>query len=161
MKTTLYPLLVLLISLQIVTSCDKLPANGDLEGFWQVTGISLHNGEGFGEEVSVKHTKMFWTFQQDLLSIITPDNPNLFERELLSRFSHQGNKLDLTQMYIHLRAEDIPITQEMLDGQVPEYPLNIKQYGLNAPTTAFTIRTLNADAMVLESSYARIRLRKF
>lgn len=161
MRTTLYYILTLLCCVSVLSSCDKLPANGELEGFWQVTEIRLHNEDGSAEVIPMKGTKMFWTFQRDLLSITSPDNPNIYERELLSRFSHQGNTLKLTQMYIHLRSEDIPVTQELLDGSVPEYPLNLLQFGLNAPVTTFTIRTLNGTSFIIESEYARISLRKF
>lgn len=154
MKKTTH-ILCMLFVVSIFFACNKLPANGDLEGFWQVTAIQYKNNETYDESVPMKNRKIFWTFQQQLLSIqayTQPAETNI-TGETLARFKYSGNTIELNELYVHFRDTDSLLTDpntKLLEG-----------IGITGNKASFTIEKLNDDNMVLSSDFARILFRKF
>ncbi len=134
-----------------LSACDKLPENGDLDGYWQVTEVQFcHDGE-YDSIVAMKDRKIFWAVQLKLLSItgITNNQSN----ETLCRFSHEGDQLWITSMYVHLRSEDILIEDSTFSA--------LRDTGIDGNQAQFQVEALDDNRMQLRSDFARILFRKF
>ncbi len=144
-------LLAILSCTCLLLSCDKLPENGKLDGWWQVTEVQYARDGVYDSIVPMKDRKIFWAVQLKLISIQGISNGNT--NETLSRFYYSGNQLKLTEMYIHYRERDEKITDSGFD--------KLKDTGINGNQADFVIETLNDKKMQLKSDYARIVFRKF
>ncbi len=165
-KTSRILLSALAILILVATNaCDKLPKNGDLEGNWQLAEItSTDNNQPITEDV--KHKKIFWVFQQDLLCIRYYNkayfpfdaDQEVHERpqdysEFFGRFSHQSGTLDIPQLYVH-------------DTRSTDKPLNansrlLKESGIIGNRETFSIEVLNKEQLILSSDKVRLVFRIF
>ena len=75
----------------IWASCDKLPANGKLDGFWQVTEVQFARNGIYDSVVPMKDRDVFWGIQLGLLNIQGIDNGET--SQTLCRFSYTGDQL--------------------------------------------------------------------
>lgn len=78
----------------IWASCDKLPANGKLDGFWQVTEVQFARNGIYDSVVPMKDRDVFWGIQLGLLNIQGIDNGET--SQTLCRFSFTGDQLAIT-----------------------------------------------------------------
>ncbi|MDE7378130.1 MAG: lipocalin-like domain-containing protein [Paraprevotella sp.] len=166
-KTSNTLLSTLAIFILIVTNaCDKLPKNGDLEGNWQLAEMTSADSDNQPITEDVKHKKIFWVFQQDLLCIRYYNkayfpfdaNKEVHEQpqdysEFFGRFNHQSNTLDIPQLYVHdTRSTDKPLnTNSRL----------LKESGIIGNRETFRIEVLNKEQLILSSDKVRLVFRNF
>lgn len=135
-------------------SCDKLSDNGDLDGMWQFMTITYARNGVYDSTVNAKDYKAYLSFQLDLARIswrnvaITDATKNI-----LCRFNHQGNTLQLHDFYLDFAASDSLIT----DANT----LLLTPLGIKGNNVTFTVLEENKNSLILQSDYARIVLRKF
>lgn len=134
-----------------LSACDKLPENGDLDGYWQVTEVQFCRDGVYDSIVPMKEEKIFWAVQLKLISITGISNGE--SSETLCRFSHEGGQLWITSMYIHKRSEDILIDDNTFSALRPT--------GIDGNQAQFQIEALDGGKMQLKSDFARIIFRKF
>lgn len=157
MNKILFPILsaaVLLTS--FLSSCDKMPENGDLDGMWQLLEVKYKKGDAHDSIVSKKEEQIYWAVQFKLISIrnapYTPIADGLTE-ESLARFRHQGDSLLIDELYLHSRSEDVLVTDENTNY--------FNLIGIAGNKAAFKIEELSDNRMSLTSSYAHLTFRKF
>lgn len=155
---------LLITLLFTITSCDKLPQNGVLDGSWQLVKMTriktmpsphkapmvpplIDNGS------EMENYGIYWNVQLDLLMIYTPYvNHNGHTAYTATRFNHTSNKLSITEAYIHFHDKDsllIPGTD------------CLKNVGIINLPEEFEIETLNRKKMILKSSHYQLEFRKF
>lgn len=135
----------------IWASCDKLPASGKLDGFWQVTEVQFARNGIYDSVVPMKDRDVFWGIQLGLLNIQGIDNGET--SQTLCRFSFTGDQLAITDVYINRRGNDSLITDPAFD--------KLKPTGITGNRAQFQIEKLDANQMQLRSDFARIMFRKF
>ncbi len=133
----------------IITACDKLPKNGDLDGMWQVLTIE-HNGK----TDNIKDLQYYLSFQLDLFQLTTIRNNKIY----YGYFDHKNDSIIFRQFSDmaeeHPTAPDnYPITSENISI--------INKWGFYALKDSFQIELLTKDDMILRSKYSRITYRKF
>lgn len=144
-------LLLSLCTFFLLLSCDKLPENGKLDGWWQVTEVQFARNGVYDSIVPMKDRKIFWAVQLKLISITGISNGTT--SETLCRFHYSGDRLQLTEMYVHHRDRDDRITDSAFD--------KLKDTGIDSNQADFTIEALDSKHMQLKSDFARIVFRKF
>ena len=126
-------------TLLLTLSCEKLPENGKLDGWWQVTEVQFARNGAYDSIVPMKEQKIFWAVQLKLISITGISNGTT--GETLCRFHYAGDRLQLTEMYVHHRDRDAT--------------------GIDSNQADFAIEALDSKHMQLRSDFARIVFRKF
>ena len=148
MKNILYPSYLFLICI-IISSCDKLPKNGDLDGMWHL--MTIEHG---GTTDNVKDTQLYLSFQLNLFQLTTIENNKI----CYGYFDHNGDSIIFRQF--SEMAEEHPTSPD-------NYPITsenisiINQWGFYALRDSFYIEHLTKNDMILRSKYARITYRKF
>lgn len=168
MKKTSRILLSALAILMLVATnaCDKLPKNGDLEGNWQLAEITSTDDSNQPVTENVKHKKIFWVFQQDLLCIryynkaYFPFDANMEVHEqpqdyseFFGRFNHQSNTLAISQLHVH----DTRSTDKLLNAD----SRLLKNSGIIGNRETFSIEVLNKEQLILSSGKVRLVFRMF
>ena len=154
MKRTLLAALIFLTT--ALTSCDKLPENGRLDGMWQLMSIQYHNTAEGDSLVSTQDRRIYWSVQLGLISIrSTTDyfHTNGIEAEVLSRFTRTTDSLHLTEIYTNHRTTDSLLTD-------PSTTL-LRPTGIDGNKASFAIEHLTPSTLHLQSPYARLNFRKF
>ena len=133
----------------IVASCDKLPANGALDGQWQLVEKEEH-----GAKTDLKGKRLYCSFQ---LKVHMFGSRELGIRKYFSYFEHKGNKLRFhtfthRSKYLEDNNVDKLITPEETDLIAP--------WGYYAVDCSFDVVELNNNTMVLEANGTKIRYRK-
>ncbi len=134
----------------MLTSCDKWPENGKLDGMWQLTSIAT-DGE---EAVSTISDGIYWKVQLDLIMIHTTHetlNGRTFDTS--ATFDYKGKSLNLTGLYIHDFTSDELITD-------PESTA-LAWTGIYGTSAQFHIAKLDSKKMILENERVRLVFRKF
>lgn len=134
----------------MLTSCDKWPENGKLDGMWQLTSIAT-DGE---EAVSTISDGIYWKVQLDLIMIHTTHetlNGRTFDTS--ATFEYKGKSLNLTGLYIHDFTSDELITD-------PESTV-LAWTGIYGTSAQFHIAKLDSKKMILENERVRLVFRKF
>ncbi len=143
----LFSLIVLLFP-----ACDKLPANGDLDGMWQLMTIEK-NGE---EAEEVKSKKVYYSFQ---LGLVQLNSYELIDRNgFYAHFSHSDGTLLIYGISFPSKNESASDNNiELTEADLPRLaPLGI--YSLNP---RFKVLKLNSKEMILQSEHAKLTFRKF
>ncbi|MBR1652214.1 MAG: lipocalin-like domain-containing protein [Alloprevotella sp.] len=146
MKKFIY---ILLCAATLLTSCDKWPENGKLDGMWQLTSIATDGGEA----VSTTGDGIFWKVQLDLIVIHTthaPLNGSTFDTSVT--FEYQGDALNLTGLYIHEFTGDELITDPASTA--------LAWTGIYGTGASFHIARLDSKRMILENERVRLVFRK-
>lgn len=135
-------------------SCDKVSDNGDLDGMWQFMTITYARNGVYDSTVNAKDYKAYLSFQLDLARI-SWRNVSITDatKNILCRFNHQGNTLQLHDFYLDFAASDSLIT----DANT----LLLTPLGIKGNNVTFTVLEENKNSLILQSDYARIVLRKF
>lgn len=148
-------ILILFSSFCMLCSCDKTPANGDLDGMWQLMEASEADGNGsYANAVSRKEDGIYWNFQLQLLMIHSQFEPlNGHTFDTAARFTRSGNKLDITATYVHFGDRDSLLADPACGELIP--------LGIHGNSASYTINKINAKEMVLSSVHNRLVFRKF
>lgn len=132
-----------------LTACDKLPANGDLDGMWQVMKIE-HNGE----EQNVANDQVYMSIQLKLFMLGSLEIP----RRYYGYFEHKGDSMHLWQFSFASTNEseadnNLPISKE------ETYRLN--PWGFYSLDERFKVETLTKNQLILKNETSRIHFIKF
>lgn len=141
------------VAMTLMSSCDKLPENGALDGRWQLMERYTHatpEALDYTVREDMKAKRIYWAFQLKLLSIKTYTSSL---NEILARFRHTGSTLELPQIYIHLGARDSLLTDPATEALVP--------IGIHGNATTFDVIRLNGKQMILRSEQDSLVFRKF
>ena len=149
-------ILLFTFTLALISSCEKNPTNGDLDGQWQLLEISnktVATDADYDTHISKKDDRIYWCFQLDLLMIRSKENLNGQTPYTFARFNHSGKNLDLTSTYIHFRDKDELITET--DTRI------LEPMGITGNAEKYVIQELNSKRMVLTTAVKRLTFRKF
>ena len=150
MKTSLLFLLVFFLA--TLSSCDKTPMNGDLDGMWQLVSIETPQGA-----TPMKERRVFLCIQLQLMEWWNPTSEN---GHYFSHFSHQNDSLyifDLCHASTHTAtgSDDQRVTAaEMAEGAM-------ENWGIHTLDTRYRVRHLNAKDLTLEKEDTVYAFRKF
>lgn len=126
------------------TSCDKLSDNGDLDGMWQLREMHTKastDDATYSQATDKRAEKIYWSFQLDLLSITSEASLNGFTGETVARFTYSGERLEVTETYIHYRDRDSLLT----DPETTE----LEALGIRGNTGSFAVSQLSKHSMIL------------
>lgn len=140
---------IILCIAALLTSCDKWPENGDLDGQWQLTELTPEGGA----TQNVRSKGIYWNVQLNLLVIHTTHetlNGKTFDTSVL--FEHKGSMLRLTALYIHEFTNDELVTDPNTTA--------FEWTGVYGNQAEFHIERLDADRMVLVSDRVKLKFRK-
>lgn len=144
---------ILLISL---CSCEKMSHNGKLDGMWQFLQISYNRNGAYDSTVNVQPQKAYFKIQLNMAEISWLGPTLIHDAKssvIISRFQKQNNELKLYDFYYHYRTADSLFTD-------PD-SLLLAPLGLHGLENHFKILRLTNKEMLLQSSFARISLKKF
>ena len=130
-------LFYLIIGIGLLTSCSSESSdNGDLDGFWVLTGRS----------------GLTWSFQGKILEF---RDVNQVHHDLMAKFRHEGNLLIVYDLRVVDRdAGDPLVTESEME--------DLRAYGINdLVEEQFQIRQLTSDDMHLESDDESLHFRKY
>lgn len=137
----LFRLSIFLLCATALMSCDKVDDNGDLGGMWQLTEWK---NSADGSIVATKQDAIFYSVQLDLMKFSRNNDISNYH---LARFSHRGDSLFIGKVYARPNDNEVSIAE-------------LSKYGV--PTLgAFAIEELSAKKMVLRSTQAVLRFRKY
>jgi len=142
-------LLYILIMCTALFSCDKMPANGDLDGMWQIMEIE----EG-GKTTDMKLEQVYMSIQLKLFQL----GDKLNGRRYYGYFERTGDTMHFWQFsYASLNEsaadDNTPIKEENVSL--------IHPYGFRTIDERFTIEKLTKDLLILRNDSVRIRYIKF
>ena len=147
MKTLLN--ISLLVLLLLLTSCDKVPINGDLDGLWQL--MSIQQGDDVRD---TKADRLYCSFQLHLFMLGEDSGP----REYFGRFEHEGNTIRFYSFtYRSKYTEESNYDQLMTDDADLAV---IAPWGFYSTDCTFDVVTLNSSTLVLRSGNTTITYRK-
>lgn len=136
MKQTLLFLLLMLG----ISSCDKAPINGKLDGRWQL--MTIEYSDGAIEECN----RIYYSIQLHLVEI---SNKGQNGATHIGRFSYKDDEVTMSE-FRHRGDEEILTTSKEL-----------KPFGLNQPVNYLNVETATSQRLILKSDYARLTFRKF
>lgn len=152
-------LLICIVGL-LFNSCEnKWPANGFLDGMWQIMNIQ-HKGEfvySYDENNPPVENRdiLYICFQLKLFELTYREKPHLF----YGRFERNDSKLRLYQLSYDSRNEVATDDNVLISDSLVE--TTIKPWGLYQNDNTFNIIKLTEDDMILQNDSAIITLRKF
>lgn len=148
MKHTLTTILSLLALALLAASCGKTPQNGDLDGKWRLA-------ERIAKKAYTQDTDpgtVYWSFSLDLLSINTGAIHNGKTTETVCRFAHEGNRLSITQAYVHYRDRDSLLTDPNTEA--------LAAVGIHGNQASFRVAALSSSTLILVSDRDSLVFRK-
>ena len=148
MKRLYLSLLLILIA---VSSCDKVPINGDLDGFWQLMTIQTPDGVR-----DVKAKRVYTSFQLHL----TEWDDLLDKRTFYSHFTHTSDSLiffDIAHASKHAvdDNQDAWVTPKEMDEGL------FDNWGIHSVNPRFRILKLNSTTLELQQADTILVYRKF
>lgn len=152
MRQTIF---ILLCSIGLLCACDKMPANGELDGMWQLMEASEADGRGsYANATSKKADGIYWSFQLDLLMIHSQHEPlNGHTFDTSARFNKNGNKLNITATYVHFDNRDSLLADPACTELIP--------LGIYGNSGSYEIERINTKELILASEHNRLVFRKF
>ncbi len=142
-------ILLALVALFQFSACDKLPANGDLDGLWQLMEI-----ENAGTVTDMKSNRMYCSFQLHLFMLgSAKDGP----RAYFGYFEHKNGTIRFHQFtfrsdYSGTPSEDKLMTDDDLSV--------IQPWGFTSTDCTFTVKKLTGSALVLDNGTETVTYRK-
>lgn len=149
MKFSLLYIILPILFLASISSCDKMPMNGDLDGMWQ-----LMSEETSDSTTDLKSTRHYISFQLHTAQFSTLSNTRCF----YSRFIHEGNTLQFVTICTNStnatpNDDNVPISADSIQ--------QLNSWGIYELDPIFSVVTLNSSTLILESAYSRLHFRKF
>ena len=142
-------LIYILIMCTTLIACDKMPANGDLDGMWQLVEIT-HDGT----IRNVQQDQIYMSIQLKLFMLGRKEN----SREYYGYFEHKDG-------YIHFWQFSYASTNESeSDNNFPIQEANkslIERWGYYSLDEKFKVIQLTSNKLILENDNARIKYIKF
>lgn len=133
----------------VFTACDKMPANGDLDGIWQLMEIS--------DDKSVKDMKdsrMYCSFQLKLFML---GSEKLGPRAYFGYFEHTGSTIRFHHFTFRSDyTEDSNMDKLMTDADIDV----ISPWGFYSTDCTFDVKELNSSRLVLSKGKTTITYRK-
>lgn len=147
-----FPLLLAFLTLSL-TSCDKVPINGCLDGTWQLMSIELSD-----TTIDVKPSQKYISFQLHMIEIRQASLDHEDYTRYYGHFSHIGNEMrfyDLCHRSANITDtdDDKPFTEDDIS--------TLNNWGIFHTDNTFHVDTLNSRRMVLSNSEVTLRFRKF
>ncbi|MDR2389621.1 MAG: lipocalin-like domain-containing protein [Tannerellaceae bacterium] len=134
------PFLRGLLLLLLLSSCNKAPMNGPLDGMWQLMEITRADGE----KIDVKAEQRYYCVQLRLLSFVKTGSC-LF----LGRFVYNGDSLLIHDVRIYF-------SEERLASKEALWP-----FGMSDVSEHFAVEEITCSRMVLKSEHATLGFRKY
>lgn len=137
--------ILLLCSLAfLLFACGKTPQNGALDGKWRL--VELHSkaqasDAAYAVAKDVRASNIYWSFQLQLLDITSTELHNGHTNETVARFVHEGDRLAVTQTYVHFRDRDSLLTDPNITA--------LESVGIRGNATNFRIVRLGRAYMTL------------
>lgn len=149
MKATRYIISILMLATLILSSCDKVPMNGDLDGLWQLTEI--HNGDDVQE---LKNEKLYCSFQLHLFMLGDKTSP----RHYYGYFEKDAKQLRFhTFTYRSNYTEDNNYDNLMTDEKDLAI---IAPWGFYSTDCTYDVVRLNSQELILKHDDTTIIYRK-
>lgn len=133
-------ILFILTTIFSLSSCDKLPENGKLDGMWQLVQIDTEEGSNH----AVKEQRLYYSVQLKLITLRGMSG----SKYILGRFKHEGNTLSLYDF--RTGGDEKPCSLE-----------DLKPYGIYSAEPTFEVEKLTGSEMILKSEEATLYFRKF
>lgn len=134
---------VILSLLFIVTACDKVPINGNLDGMWQLMAVQ---DNATGSASDVKSSRLYYSFQLHLVE--------LGNAEFYAHFSHRNDSIVMYD-WCYGNSDDNSVNVKMTDATA------LNKFGLYELRDSFKVEVLTSEKMQLRSRKATLNLRKF
>ncbi|NLI35949.1 MAG: lipocalin family protein [Bacteroidales bacterium] len=123
----------------ILTACDKVPINGNLDGMWQLMAIQ----DNVTSNVSnVKDSRLYYSFQLHLVQ--------LNNGEAYAHFSHRNDSIVMYDW-----CDGSPTNNKIIDTTV------LNKFGLYDLRDSFKVELLTHEKMQLRSRKVTLSFRKF
>lgn len=123
-----------------ISSCDKAPINGKLDGRWQLMTIEYENGS------MTECNRIYYSIQLHLIEISAKGgNGGTF----IGRFSYKDNEVTMSEFRRRGNEEALAGLKEL------------EVFGMNSFLTHFKVEKATSEKMILKSEYARLAFRKF
>ncbi len=135
--TSILLLLVLVIGLN---SCDKAPINGKLDGMWQLMTIEHKDGE------ITECQRIYYSIQLHLIEI---KDKGSHPQSYIGWFTNEGDEITIGD-FRHFGNEECHATLNELEV-----------FGLYQLTTRFRVEKLSNSHLTLEAEGNRLHFRKF
>jgi|GEM_PF-363985 len=149
-----------------ISSCDKTPQNGELDGSWQLVKMTAidtmqqskhlqktRNLEIVDNGSPMTNYGIYWNFQLDLLMIYTPwINHNGHTPYTIARFHAQNEKLTILDTYIHYDNRDSLLTPQTNCLSNVGIPTNREEFQMNIK---------DGNKMSLRSKHYQLEFRKY
>lgn len=130
-------------------ACDKLPANGDLDGMWQV--VEIEHG---GEVKNVASEQVYMSIQLRLFMLGSIDIP----RRYYGYFEHKGDSMHLWQFsFASTNESDADDNKPIAEEET--YRLN--PWGFYSLDERFKVEKLTGSQLILRNETSRIHFIKF
>lgn len=136
MRQTLLFLLLLLG----ISSCDKAPINGKLDGRWQLMTIEYEDGRI--EECY----RIYYSIQLHLVEISDKGGKG---GTFIGRFSYKDDEVTMSDFRRRGQEEELATLAEL------------QTFGISLPLTHFKVEKATSEKLILKSDYARLNFRKF
>lgn len=133
----------------LLFACDKMPANGDLDGMWQIIEI-----EHDGVKTNVKQNQVYMSIQLKLFMLGDKNESRLY----FGYFEHKGDSMFFRQFSYLSKNESAE------DNNLPIEEENkglLKRWGYNSLDERFKVEKLTKDVLVLKNNLSTIRYIKF
>lgn len=123
-----------------ISSCNKAPVNGKLDGRWQL--MTIENADGDIEECY----RIYYSIQLHLVEISDKGGKG---GTFIGRFSYEDDEVTVSEFRHRGNEEELATLAEL------------KPFGLYSPITHFKVEKATGDKLVLRSDDARLSFRKF
>lgn len=122
-----------------ISSCDKAPINGKLDGRWQLMTIEYTNGKI--EECN----RIYYSIQLHLVEISAKGGNGGTH---IGRFSYKGDEVTMSEFRHRGDEEKLTTLNEL------------KPFGLNQAINHLKVEKATGKKLILKSDYARLTFRK-
>lgn len=147
MKRYIY-IVVILVGLLIVESCNKLPMNEKLDGMWQLKTIVKNSHEKDQQDKGI-----CWSFQLKICQITyTKGRFDGGSNIANARFLHKKDSLFISEIHLNFRNRDSLI--------VAPTTAIFEEAGITGSQEGFKIIMLNKESMLLENGSKKLLFRK-
>lgn len=132
----LLKILLPILALLLMSGCRKHYINGDLDGQWQVLTIEYKSD---GSVDNVKAKQIYYCFNLHTVNL-------------------RQSKASPSILAGNMKYDKKSLT---LEFPTVNNPSELSAWGMNSPSTTFTMRHLTGEKLVMESDYAVVSCRKF
>lgn len=142
-------LLYILIMCSSLSACDKLPANGDLDGMWKVVKIE-HNGK----ELPIVSDQVCMSIQLKLFML----DEYKHTRKYFGYFEHKGDSIKFWNFSYESRNEN----ESQNNFPIEEKDKSILEpWGFYSLNEAFKVEKLTKDILIIKNDSTQISYIKF